>query len=241
MQYSTFPESPLPSPINTSTNQVSGKNFFGSGTSPYGTIINLGGVGGIYLDASEGIYAGSATTNTFPAHSAAFTAAPFSIDFNGNMIANSATIASGASGASGARIAIDPATGSIKIYDNSNTLVGTLFANPGQVKIARDTSANAGYISIGAATLGVYSSVTNNGQVQIAGYDTTFSDSATMGVQGNNGITLGGTGLGNKLGFYNTPPIAKPTITGSRAGNAALASLLTSLANLGLLVDSTSA
>jgi hypothetical protein len=42
-------------------------------------------------------------------------------------------------------------------------------------------------------------------------------------------------------GFNNTNPIAKPTITGSRAGNAALASLLTALANYGLVTDSTTA
>lgn len=43
------------------------------------------------------------------------------------------------------------------------------------------------------------------------------------------------------IGFYGTTPIAKPAPTGSRGGNAALASLLTQLANLGLITDSTSA
>jgi hypothetical protein len=36
-------------------------------------------------------------------------------------------------------------------------------------------------------------------------------------------------------------PSTPPTITGSRGGNAALASLLTALASLGLIVNSTSA
>ena len=45
---------------------------------------------------------------------------------------------------------------------------------------------------------------------------------------------------GSTLGFYNTAPGTKPTITGSRGSNAALADLLTKLAALGLLVDSTS-
>lgn len=44
--------------------------------------------------------------------------------------------------------------------------------------------------------------------------------------------------LGTSLGFYNAAAVAKPTVTGSRAGNAALASLLTALANLGLITDS---
>lgn len=44
---------------------------------------------------------------------------------------------------------------------------------------------------------------------------------------------------GSKVGFYTATPLAKPTITGSRAGNAALADFLTKLATLGLLTDST--
>lgn len=46
---------------------------------------------------------------------------------------------------------------------------------------------------------------------------------------------------GSNVGFYGTAPIAKPTVTGSRGGNAALADLLTELANLGLITDSSSA
>lgn len=39
------------------------------------------------------------------------------------------------------------------------------------------------------------------------------------------------------LGFFGVAPVARPAISGSRAGNAALASLLTSMANLGLITD----
>ncbi|WP_238008293.1 hypothetical protein KZZ52_58435 [Dactylosporangium sp. AC04546] len=45
--------------------------------------------------------------------------------------------------------------------------------------------------------------------------------------------------LGSTLGFYNGAGVAK--VTGSRGGNAALASLLTALSTLGLLTDSTTA
>jgi hypothetical protein len=45
--------------------------------------------------------------------------------------------------------------------------------------------------------------------------------------------------VGN-IGFYNHAPAAKPTVSGSRGANAALASLLTALAGLGLLTDSSS-
>lgn len=46
---------------------------------------------------------------------------------------------------------------------------------------------------------------------------------------------------GTLLGFYSTAGVAQPTVTGSRAGNAALADLLTELATMGLIVDSSSA
>lgn len=48
-------------------------------------------------------------------------------------------------------------------------------------------------------------------------------------------------GPGNKVGFYGATPVARQTVTGSRGGNAALASLITALANAGLIVDGSSA
>lgn len=45
----------------------------------------------------------------------------------------------------------------------------------------------------------------------------------------------------NLLGFHGTAPIAKATVSGSRGANAALASLLTALANKGLITDSSTA
>jgi hypothetical protein len=46
---------------------------------------------------------------------------------------------------------------------------------------------------------------------------------------------------GTKIGFYSATPATKPTVSGSRGGNAALADLLTELATLGLITDSSSA
>lgn len=45
---------------------------------------------------------------------------------------------------------------------------------------------------------------------------------------------------GSTVGFYGATPQSKPTVTGSRGGNAALTSLLTALSNLGLITNSTS-
>lgn len=44
---------------------------------------------------------------------------------------------------------------------------------------------------------------------------------------------------GTKAGFFNTAPAAKPTVNGSKGANAALTSLMTALAGLGLVTDST--
>lgn len=51
-------------------------------------------------------------------------------------------------------------------------------------------------------------------------------------------MALGSNAVGTFIGFHNTAPVAKPTVTGSRGGNAALASVLTALANYGLITDS---
>jgi hypothetical protein len=53
-----------------------------------------------------------------------------------------------------------------------------------------------------------------------------------------NHLRVGTNATGTAVGFHSTAPIAKPTVTGSRGGNAALASLLTALANYGLITDS---
>lgn len=48
-------------------------------------------------------------------------------------------------------------------------------------------------------------------------------------------------GAANTLGFHGSAAVAKQTVSGSRGGNAALASLLTALGTLGLITDGTSA
>ena len=62
---------------------------------------------------------------------------------------------------------------------------------------------------------------------------------ARLTIDGTNQTTLNGAlRVAGNLGVFNTAPIAKQTVTGSRAANAALASLLTALAAYGLVVDS---
>lgn len=54
------------------------------------------------------------------------------------------------------------------------------------------------------------------------------------------GGTLTGSVGFQKVGFNGTSPQNKPTVTGSKGGNAALASLIGALAAYGLIIDSTS-
>lgn len=44
---------------------------------------------------------------------------------------------------------------------------------------------------------------------------------------------------GSTVGFYNTTPIVKPTVTGAKGSNAALGSLIAQLVSLGLIIDTT--
>jgi hypothetical protein len=66
---------------------------------------------------------------------------------------------------------------------------------------------------------------------------------ADDGVAGTDGGVLVSGALqhyGATAGFLGADAIARPTVTGSRGGNAALASLLTALASLGLITNSSS-
>ena len=52
-------------------------------------------------------------------------------------------------------------------------------------------------------------------------------------------IAVSADGTQDQIGFFSVTPIAKPTVIGSRATGVALQNLLTKLANLGLITDST--
>lgn len=87
----------------------------------------------------------------------------------------------------------------------------------------------------------------NIGFAAISAAGATNSDMRIVG-RGTGGVDLrDGAGASKVrvnttgLGFFGTTPAAKPTVSGSRGGNAALASLITALAALGLVTDSTSA
>lgn len=89
----------------------------------------------------------------------------------------------------------------------------------------------------------------NYGDVSLTSYnDAGQSTYLTVAANGLNSIinlgTYSGTQIGihdNELGFFGADPVVKPTVTGAKGGNAALGSLLTALATLGLITDSSGA
>lgn len=91
-------------------------------------------------------------------------------------------------------------------------------ANPGNITITTGLIDSFG----GAGTSGGYFAVVNQNNPS-----TPFK------------IAVDATGLIDQIGFFGVTPIAKPTVTGSRATGVALQNLLTKLASLGLITDST--
>lgn len=73
--------------------------------------------------------------------------------------------------------------------------------------------------------------ITSAGSIQLKAGANIITDTVT-------GMKIG-TATTQKIAFYNSTPISKPTVTGAKGGNAALTSLCTQLAALGLIVNST--
>lgn len=65
-----------------------------------------------------------------------------------------------------------------------------------------------------------------------------FSDGSNLSFGTTTGTKLGTTS-GDKIGLWGATPIARPTVSGSKGGNAALASLIAQLSAAGLITDST--
>jgi hypothetical protein len=118
----------------------------------------------------------------------------------------------------------------------ANVNLGTDATNSGvNVRGSNSGSGGGAFVSLrnnGVAVLNIGNKSAING----GAYD------ATPYILGNATIEVGSAvKFASTTGFNNTTPIAKPTVTGSRGGNAALASLLTALANYGLVTDSSTA
>ncbi len=94
-----------------------------------------------------------------------------------------------------------------------------------------------------AATYDRFGGVATSQEWPIMTFTQGFNSGGSVGIDGalavRGPVTLGRTTDG--VGFYGVWGALKQTVTGSRGGNAALASLLTALANVGLITDSSTA
>lgn len=74
-----------------------------------------------------------------------------------------------------------------------------------------------------------------------SGIETATKDSAGAGtfLPLSGGTITGNFEIQGNVGFYNTTPVNKPIVTGSKGANAALTSLMSALSALGLVTDST--
>lgn len=135
--------------------------------------------------------------------------------------------------------------------------VGTGLLGIGRVNASSDTALAIGlygwsYMShTGGNNVAVYADATGGSKnFSIYGANGLLynAQNAMLGTT-TDGMTAGGSiaiaqdlaHRGSKAGFYNATPATKQAVSGSRGGNAALASLITALATVGLITDSTSA
>ena len=140
--------------------------------------------------------------------------------------------------------------------DTVSVAAGRSFVSSSVVANLTDTSTQYRHINVGTTSSQI--SDTHSGpfkRMKLMSQDFLYgrSDQISGGAANDIDFYLYGTGtqrffvnatrpltLGsNAIGFYGTTPAAKPTITGAKGANAALTSLLTQLAALGLITDST--
>jgi hypothetical protein len=122
---------------------------------------------------------------------------------------------------------------------------GSAFAPGGARDLSRHLDMYGG-LSGFSATSGCLNYVVPAGANHVFYVGTTdvayFQPTGLAASLGQGGIVLPATvsvlRVNGNSGFNNTAPIAKPTVTGSKGANAALASLLIALASYGLVTDS---
>jgi Pectate lyase superfamily protein len=90
------------------------------------------------------------------------------------------------------------------------------------------------YTGAAVGTLGVNNFTAGTSTLRVTSASSSSQESGPL-------IVTGTLRVNGNIGFNNTAPLTKPSIAGSRSGNAALADLLTKLAATGLIADTTTA
>ena len=139
----------------------------------------------------------------------------------------------------GSYIRINGSTGEIDI--NGQTASSSIFVD---AAASIGISAGAGILIEADGAAGVTVATPSPGgpillQTNGSGVDIDIESAGDVDISASGNVSVA-QALGH-LGFYGVTGITQPTVTGSRGGNAALHSLLSALANLGLIIDSTTA
>lgn len=218
---------------------LKGQNIYGAGI-PTGTIVgNVAGTTLTLIKASDGTASNATASATVPLTSAGWiiqfsAATEWSI---GTFRESNADSAAPDFGIEAAAIVADAAATAHTSGAQQTTLAGEVW----HWLVAADLDAVAG--TWPASTTGtmtrLYQGKEPTGGVDIAGYAKTFSAATAF----SDTVTHAASCAAVKISFQTRPgqiPTTKPNVTGSRGGNAALASLLTSLAGLGLITDGSS-
>lgn len=130
-----------------------------------------------------------------------------------------------------------PSTDTLGFTCGGDDKVWILSSNTVQFRLASaETQSILNSVSDGSISFGADTGGTAGGNIQL--YGSTHASLANT-IQIRSGSTTRIQTNGTGIGFFASSPVAKPTVTGSRGGNAALQSLLTALSNLGLVTDST--
>lgn len=187
-----------------------------NGTSPSGTVA-------YYSPMYPGTYTPGTTTTIFKPNHPEISTATHS--FNIRAPDSATTTKAGRVNISGGNNTdtVSGSGGDVNIYGGSNSS-GTANANGGLINITAGSGVGTGYG--GNITLQV------NSTHAVQGYISLRVNSSTV-------IKCGPTA--STLGFFNATPVTKPEVTGSHGSNAALQSLLTALASLGLILNSSTA
>lgn len=128
-------------------------------------------------------------------------------------------------------------TGSVPV-DGSAAMTGALTLSTSTPTAALQ-AASKGYVDAQISNL-LTGDMIQSGTLQATNFVATNTDVVNLIAQYTK-LGTSGTANDGTVGFYGTTPAARGTVTGSRGGNAALASLLAVLASYGLIVDSSSA
>jgi len=124
---------------------------------------------------------------------------------------------------------------SIGASNVTTTVPGTLNLSSG-LNVGTATGATTGQIST-SQDIGVGVAANTAIRLFVKGEDSTSATYA-FDLQNSSGTNIIAARNDSRLGFFNATVVARPTVTGSRSANAALASLLTGLNALGLVLDS---